>query len=149
MSDQPAFETPLPLFVYGTLRTGEYNWKIYLEGKTRSETPAIVHQHQLYANRYPYMIIGEGSVVGTLVEIEPALYETVMREIDELEQFRPNGNSWYLRVARYVNVGEQQILAWMYYASERVTQHLTNDHQITHGDWVRWNQEQADTQQYH
>ncbi|GAA5531184.1 gamma-glutamylcyclotransferase family protein [Herpetosiphon gulosus] len=143
MSDQPAYETPLPLFVYGTLRTGEYNWKIYLAGKTRSETPAIVQQHQLYANRYPYMIVGKGSVIGTLVEIEPALYETVMREIDELEQFRPNGNSWYLRVARYVNVGDQQILAWMYYASERVTQYLTNDHQITHGDWVRWNQEQA------
>ncbi|ABX05077.1 AIG2 family protein [Herpetosiphon aurantiacus DSM 785] len=143
MSDQPAYDTPLPLFVYGTLRTGEYNWQIYLAGKTLSETPAIAHQHQLYANRYPYMIVGEGSVVGTLVEIKPELYQAVMQEIDELEQFRPAGNSWYLRVVRDVQVGERQVLAWMYYAGERVTQHLTDDHHIAHGDWVRWNAEQA------
>ncbi|KPL91626.1 gamma-glutamylcyclotransferase family protein [Herpetosiphon geysericola] len=141
MSEQPSYDTPLPLFVYGTLRTGEYNWKIYLEGKTRSETPAIVQQHQLYANRYPYVIPGEGTVVGTLVEIKPALYAAVMREIDELEQFSPAGNSWYLRVARYVEVGEQRILAWMYYAGERVSQHLTNDHRIVDGDWVGWNRQ--------
>ncbi len=143
MSEQPAYDTPLPLFVYGTLRTGEYNWKIYLAGKTRSETPAIADQHQLYANQYPYMIPGEGKVVGTLVEIEPELYPAVMREIDELEQFSPTGNSWYLRVARYVGVGEHQILAWMYYVSEQVTQDLTNDHRIADGDWVRWNQAQT------
>ena len=89
------------------------------------------------------MIVGEGSVVGTLVEIKPELYQAVMQEIDELEQFRPAGNSWYLRVVRDVQVGERQVLAWMYYAGERVTQHLTDDHHIAHGDWVRWNAEQA------
>jgi gamma-glutamylcyclotransferase (GGCT)/AIG2-like uncharacterized protein YtfP len=42
--------THLPIFVYGTLRTGQSNWARLLRGTTVSETPAVALDHALYAN---------------------------------------------------------------------------------------------------
>jgi hypothetical protein len=42
--------THLPIFVYGTLRTGQGNWARLLRGTTVSETPAVARDHALYAD---------------------------------------------------------------------------------------------------
>lgn len=133
------YDTRLPLFVYGTLRTGQYNWQHYLAGKTISERRAIAPRHVLHVIQYPMMYDGEGDVVGDLMEIKPELYADVMYHIDGLEEFNPRtGDGWYLRVVREVVVDGERTLAWLYHASPRVIAQCNATTHIPSGDWVAY-----------
>jgi gamma-glutamylcyclotransferase (GGCT)/AIG2-like uncharacterized protein YtfP len=134
-----SYSTYLPIFVYGTLRTGEYNWERLLKGRTLSERPAIAPGHVMYASNVPCVTEGEGSVVGNLVEIDQSIYAEVLRDLDELEEFDPAaGAGWYLRVARHVLVDGQPVLAWIYHGDPTT---FSRDQPVAHvpdGDWVAW-----------
>jgi gamma-glutamylcyclotransferase (GGCT)/AIG2-like uncharacterized protein YtfP len=131
------YSTVLPIFVYGTLRSGEYNWQRYLKGRTQREQPAVAPRHVLYANEFPYVVDGEGSVLGDLMTIGPELYAEVLRDIDGLEEFDPaSATGWYLRVARVVLVNAVPTMAWIYHASPSVMATILHDHRIPGGDWV-------------
>ncbi len=133
------YSTPLPIFVYGTLRSGEYNWQRYLKDRTQREQPAVAPQHVLYANEFPYVVDGEGTVLGDLITIAPAQYAEVLHDIDGLEQFDPaSGTGWYLRVARVVLVDAAPTLAWIYHAGPSVLAKLNPAERIPGGDWVHY-----------
>ncbi|HYF62176.1 MAG TPA: gamma-glutamylcyclotransferase family protein [Herpetosiphonaceae bacterium] len=136
-NDQPSYATQLPVFVYGTLRTGEYNWERLLKGRTLSERPAVAPNHQMFASDVPCIVEGAGSVVGNLVEIDPAIYAEVMGDLDALEEFDPvSGTGWYLRVARPVLVDGQAVLAWLYHGDPLKLDQPA--HPVPDGDWVAW-----------
>ncbi len=133
------YTTALPIFVYGTLRTGEYNWQRYLKGRTEREQPALAPQHVLYANEYPYVVDGAAVVVGDLITLAPELYAEVLVDIDGLEEFDPaSGTGWYLRVARVVLVERQPTLAWIYHAGPSVLAKSAGDTHVPSGDWLQY-----------
>lgn len=131
------YTTVLPIFVYGTLRGGEYNWATLLKGKTQQEQPAVAPQHTLYADQFPFVADGTGSVVGDLMIVRAELYHAVIKALDTLEEFDPlTGTGWYLRVARVVMVGNESTLAWIYHGSPAVLSQFTSQHHIPEGDWL-------------
>lgn len=110
----------LPVFVYGTLRPGEKNYRHYLAGRTVSEVPASA-AGQLYFvadGGYPYLVPGEGRVVGELVYLAPERYEQTLQKLDALEEYVPGDetHSVYLRRRALVHLPDGNArAAWIYY----------------------------------
>ncbi|MBE0599436.1 MAG: gamma-glutamylcyclotransferase [Desulfuromonadales bacterium] len=117
---RPAAVAPLPIFVYGTLRPGEKNYPIYLQGRTIRESVATARGELYYLRDggYPYLQEGEGVVRGELVEITPAAYEETLRAVDGLEEYNPadEAGSVYLRRRTRVKLEDGgEVEAWTYY----------------------------------
>ena len=137
LPEQPHYDTILPIFVYGTLRTDERNWLRLLRGHTISERPAVAPNHVMYARGVPFVADGAGVVVGEVMEIRPENYVAVMQTLDELEGFDPQtGDGWYLRVARMVLVDDEPLLAWVYHGSAATLRDFSTAEQILNGDWL-------------
>ncbi|WIC89296.1 hypothetical protein SEA_OTTAWA_64 [Arthrobacter phage Ottawa] len=72
---------PIPVFVYGSLRPGLYNFPMAERALAADPLPAVVHGFELYANKsdsYPYLAVGEGDVKGDVLMIYPG------RELDSI-----------------------------------------------------------------
>ena len=134
----------LPFFVYGTLRTGEYNWVRLLKGRTVKEEPAELSGFKLYARQYP--CIGPAAepsrVLGNLVYVAPELYERVRQDLDALEQYDPLTDSgWYLRIVRPVERRDETgaintVDAWVYVGAPETLAEFTPADLVENGDWV-------------
>ncbi len=112
--------SPLPVFVYGTLRPGEKNYPEYLQGKTVREEAATVAGELFFVAEggYPYLLPGNGRVSGELMDLHPSLYGQVLQRLDALEEFDPadEGSSIYLRRCAIVfTVRGERREAWVYY----------------------------------
>ncbi|MCP3817604.1 gamma-glutamylcyclotransferase [Streptomyces sp. A3M-1-3] len=138
---------PLPFFVYGTLRPGQYNHHLFLRGRTAAEEPATLAGALLYDGPgYPYVIEerrageGAGAVVGDLVIAAPAEYGELLSVLDTLEEFYGPGHplNVYDRVARdAVRPDGTAVRAWVYVAAARVERELRrNGDVIPGGDWL-------------
>lgn len=110
----------LPVFVYGTLRSGEKNYPRFLAGRTTSEFPGTVAGELFFVRDggYPYLIPGSGRVRGELMVLAPSQYAATLASLDTLEEYDPRdeAHSVYLRrtaSVRLDNGGER--LAWVYY----------------------------------
>ncbi|HEX2915354.1 MAG TPA: gamma-glutamylcyclotransferase family protein [Chloroflexia bacterium] len=149
---QPDKNAKLPFFVYGTLRTGQYNWEIYLKDRTSREIPARLPNHILYTTNIPYISElaepDENSlVVGNLAFVPDEIYEEVLRNLDDLEEYDPESNSGhYLRVAREVEYldeegAPQRTLAWVYHGGPEALEHALNTmkeaSRVWSGDWLK------------
>ncbi|MDM9379501.1 gamma-glutamylcyclotransferase [Chlorogloeopsis sp. ULAP01] len=77
----------LRVFVYGTLKPGEANYKSYCEGKVINATEAFA-LGKLFALPvgYPAMTLGHRPVYGYLLEFSSV---DVLAELDELEDYYP------------------------------------------------------------
>ncbi|WP_406126814.1 gamma-glutamylcyclotransferase family protein [Streptomyces sp. NBC_00989] len=134
--------TPLPFFVYGTLRPGEPNHDRFLRGRTDSEERARLHAAALYDGPgYPYAVEVPGSViVGELVTARPEAYPQLLRELDRLEDYAPGDpHNLYERVERQVtrDADGTAVRAWVYLAAPAVTARLrTHGKLIEGGDWI-------------
>jgi gamma-glutamylcyclotransferase (GGCT)/AIG2-like uncharacterized protein YtfP len=134
--------TPLPFFVYGTLRPGEPNHDLFLRGRTDSEERARLHGAALYDGPgYPYAVEAPGAViVGELVTARPEAYPQLLRDLDRLEDYAPGDPSnLYERVERRVtrDVDGTTVRAWVYLAAPSVTARLrTHGKLIEGGDWI-------------
>lgn len=136
-----------PFFVYGTLRTGEYNWEIYFKGQTEREIPATLPGHRLFFKHYPY-IIESGDprdiVLGNLVYIAPEILPEVLPLVDDLEEYDPETHSGlYLRVVREVEYTDpdgqpQKVAAWIYHGSQITELPGEPPVSIPDGDWVKF-----------
>lgn len=134
----------LPIFVYGTLRHGQVNYRRLLAGQTVREEPAILPNHALHTGQYPYVFdTHDGSrVYGELMFPLPACYDDLLARLDELEGYRASDpSSEYLRVIRPVEYtsasGELQITAaWVYHAGPAARHHATEANRIPSGDWL-------------
>ena len=137
LPEQPSYDTPLPVFVYGTLRTGQRNWRRLLRGYTTSERPAVAPHHVMFARGVPFVADGAGVVVGDVIVIQPDQYVAVLQTLDELEEFDPHsGEGWYVRVARTVLVNDEPVLAWIYHGSGATLRDFSAADQIADGDWI-------------
>ncbi|WP_305043258.1 gamma-glutamylcyclotransferase family protein [Geoalkalibacter sp.] len=110
----------LPIFVYGTLRPGEKNYRAYLGGRTLAEIPASVRGELYFVEDggYPYLVDGAGRVEGELVILVPEDYAQTLEMLDALEEYDPNNEaaSVYLRRQGRVRLTDgTETDAWTYY----------------------------------
>jgi len=109
-----------PLFVYGTLRPGEKNYLRFLAGRTSRTSPASVSGRLYFVvdGGYPYLLPGEDTVRGDLIELAPRHYESTLRRIDRLEEYDPrdeDGSIYLRRRVRARVAGGKVQTAWVYY----------------------------------
>ncbi|HEY9811778.1 MAG TPA: gamma-glutamylcyclotransferase [Halomicronema sp.] len=78
----------LKVFVYGTLKPGEYNYLRFCTGSIVSFQPAIT-RGKLYSLRvgYPGMVEENGLVQGFLLCFKD---DAVLEDLDKLEEYNPN-----------------------------------------------------------
>ena len=106
------------LFVYGTLRPGQGNYRL-LADRTDREEPASAPGLALFGWGFPYAVPFPGaSTVGVLVTITPDLYRDVLIDLDHLEGYRPDrpDRSHYIRRPRTVLTAGGTRTAWIYLA---------------------------------
>ncbi len=134
----------LPMFVYGSLRTGEFNWEKYLKGRTLKEVPAVMPGHVMFGATYPYILAAESDqkIIGNLVYLDPANYAEIMEAVDGLEGYDPETNQGdWLRVIReavYTDPAgqEQRVRAWVYYGNPELLHEEEAYTAIESGDWL-------------
>ncbi|MDI3421133.1 gamma-glutamylcyclotransferase family protein [Streptomyces luteolus] len=138
-SPQPS--APLPFFVYGTLRPGEYHHDAHLGGRVEAQTPALLPDAALHEGPgYPYVVEepGAGPVHGELLTARPESYAGLLGELDRLEDYRPGDpDNDYERVARDVRLPDGSARrAWVYVAAPAVRTRLrARARIIASGDW--------------
>jgi gamma-glutamylcyclotransferase (GGCT)/AIG2-like uncharacterized protein YtfP len=134
-------DTQLPVFTYGTLRRGWFNYKKFLDGRTAAEQPARLVGCILYdAGGFPFAVRktdSSDSVVGELMTINPDEYHDVLRQLDDLEGYDPaDSGSLFKRVMVTVCTDSGPVSAWFYEAGDTVEQDFTAADQIPCGDWA-------------
>jgi gamma-glutamylcyclotransferase (GGCT)/AIG2-like uncharacterized protein YtfP len=93
------------VFVYGTLRPGQGNYRRLLEGRTTQETPCIAIGLALFGDTIPYAVRFPGArIVGDLITIDPTRYGQVLANLDRLEGYHADkpADSHYIRTTRSV-----------------------------------------------
>ena len=134
------------VFVYGTLRPRQGNYRRLLAGRTVRESPATAKGLALYGTGFPYAMPQPGArTVGDLITIEPALYREVLAELDALEGYHAHrpATSHYIRTTSSViatnplpagGTWETCHTAWIYLAGPGTTP--TTMPRITGDDWL-------------
>ncbi|MCZ4096302.1 gamma-glutamylcyclotransferase [Streptomyces sp. SID13666] len=135
----------LPFFVYGTLRPGQANHPL-VEGRTAPPRPAVLPGALLYAGPgYPYAVAAPAAepvtdtVHGELLDVLPDQYDTVLADLDRLEDHVPGARgNLYERLALRVICDGLRCDAWVYLAGEGPARTLrASGRIIPGGDWVR------------
>jgi gamma-glutamylcyclotransferase (GGCT)/AIG2-like uncharacterized protein YtfP len=134
----------LPVFVYGTLRAGELNHRRLVAGRTTREVSATLPDHKMYASDYPCVTDDPegGRVTGDLLFIRPEIYEVVLAQLDELEQYDPAADDpWYRRVKRTAEYADaagntRRVEAWVYHGGRATLAAHTEEQRVPGGDWL-------------
>ena len=136
----------IPFFVYGTLKTGFYNYERFLRGRTINEQDAWLSGAALYSNgRLPFMVLNgnlaeaHDLVSGHLMTIEPALYPATLGTLDLLEGYVPGSfANYYHRVRVLVQVGAHSTMAWTYLAGPRILAQIRSGalRKVPNGEWL-------------
>ncbi len=134
-----SIQQQLPVFVYGTLRTGECNYRRLLAEVDETSSSATLSNAVMYVGPgFPYVTTGDGIVVGDLIQIAPRHYATTMNQLDMLEGYRgPGERNHYDRIiATVTNAAGDQLEAWVYLAGAMVSSQLSERQRIFTGDWL-------------
>ncbi|MFD3697586.1 gamma-glutamylcyclotransferase family protein [Streptomyces sp. NPDC058646] len=138
----PERSVQLPFFVYGTLRPGEVNHRLFLRGRTASEEPALLPDAALYDGPgYPYAVHRPGpGIVGELITAAPGTYGELLVALDLLEEYegpgRP-GNVYDRMVREVLRPDGSRTPAWVYLASPLLARELrTSGTELPGGDWL-------------
>lgn len=124
-----------PVFVYGTLRSGQPNHRLFGDGVIELITTARLDGAVMFGlgRGFPYVIDGDGVVTGELVTVSSASFHRVMSTLDALEGYRgPGYDNHYDRVLRTVTADNATVTAWMYLATPR----CSLGEPVPSGDWV-------------
>jgi gamma-glutamylcyclotransferase (GGCT)/AIG2-like uncharacterized protein YtfP len=122
------------VFVYGTLRTGEGNWKRYLDHEGAKLVSACEHTWPEFGfvslGGYPALLTdieGEGiAVVGEVYTVDAP----TLRALDRLE----GHPSFYLR--RKIKLASGMVVSAYTMSAKRL--HQGEFQTIPHGDWLRY-----------
>ncbi|MBB1158410.1 MULTISPECIES: gamma-glutamylcyclotransferase family protein [Amycolatopsis] len=133
----------LPVFVYGTLRSGQRNHGL-IGDRVAQRFPARAAGLGLFGDRIPFALDRPGQqVVGELMVLAEAQYEAAMADLDRLEKYHPDrpGDCLYLRVRRPVDYlaenGEwAETPAWLYLTGQAARGRYDENVPILGGDWV-------------
>lgn len=144
---------PHPVFVYGTLRSGQGN-HVLMDGAVDSLAPARLPGAAVYgAHRgFPYAVehpAEDAVTVGEVIWLLPDSNGVRARmDLDTLEGFSSDypSSSHYERVLREVHVTgpdgqERTVSAWTYMARGSSATQLREEDRIVHGDWVKASRE--------
>jgi len=138
----------LPIFVFGTLRPGQGNFRTAQSGKAIEDIrPAKIFGVAMISgpeSSFPRSIVkddNEYSMIGDLIYLKKSRGgDETRKNMDQLESFRIKhpSNSLYNRVARDVEILKddgtiQTVKAWIY-VSNRVNE-LDEKNTIKNGDW--------------
>lgn len=130
------------IFVYGSLRTGFYNYDKYLKGKV-SDTKLGNVKGKLYhmPNKgYPALLEGEDIVIGEVMTIKD--FEEVMIPMDKMENYYgPNDiRNEYNRIIMDVKLenGETESCYVYYYAMNDEEVFNENSIYVSNGDWANF-----------
>lgn len=139
----------LPVFVYGTLRTGQGNYYGLLNGNTIQE-----HQNcrvtglSMYGKRgFPYCVTdranAEVGVAGDIMVIRPESYNEVMADLDALEGYdgKYGDHNHYNRVITTATLptGEAvKVYVYVQAESDRARTIATREW-LENGDWNEFN----------
>ncbi len=129
-----------PVLVYGTLRPGCGNYRNFLQGKTVQEETVKVSGFAMHGRRgFPYLLLGEREITGTLVYIAPDFYDRTLRSLDSLEGFYGLGqtqNHYDRKLVTFTHNGTER-KAWVYVANTALTHEIQNSLPVIEsGDWV-------------
>jgi gamma-glutamylcyclotransferase (GGCT)/AIG2-like uncharacterized protein YtfP len=109
-------------------------------GRTKIVLPAVLTGAVLYDGPgFPYAVhADDGRVIGELVHPLPEAYDSVLADLDHLEEFVPGApDSLFVRVARGTRTEDgEPVLAWVYLAGPVEEQRLRAQGRIIRdGDW--------------
>jgi len=126
----------IPVFVYGTLMTGESNWSI-IRPFVYGTVPASLPNYEMVSvNHYPGIIEAEefGVVFGQLMYIKKSRYWEAIKRLDQLEGFQKDHPKSSLFLRKKVTViTENGVLCGAYvYTFNRSIKGLKK---IKHGNW--------------
>lgn len=140
---------PYPVFVYGTLRPGQGNYRLMGEA-VETYTSGIVKGVGIYGptRGFPYAAEHQDEnaiTAGEVVWLSDDYAGVKARQnLDYLEGFSSDypTNSHYERVLKTVNVKDgfgngKEVKAWMYLARGYSKSALQEKDRIIHGDWVK------------
>lgn len=116
------------LFVYGTLKPGEANYKGYLAGRTAANMAGVLRGAALFTDEvYPFLVVdpavleSDDCVRGAVLHLLPAHYVETLRRIDWLENYKPDSPwSMYDRALCRVETADGLVAAWTYVAGPQV-----------------------------
>ena len=130
------------IFVYGSLRTGFYNYDKYLKGKVKDAKLGKV-KGKLYHmphKGYPALLEGEDVVIGEVMTVKN--FEEVMIPMDEMENYYGANDSRneYNRIVMDVELenGETESCYCYYYAMNDEEVFNKNSIYIKNGDWANF-----------
>lgn len=136
---------PNPVFVYGTLRAGNGNYRNVLQGHTQKEQEgARLPGASMYTNGgFPYVMEEEdgGGVTGDLMYLDYDDFADTMQNLDWLEGTGDDiqdDKNHYNRLLRYVQTGDNEyVQAWVYMPPNVDRGRITSLRKVETGDWAR------------
>lgn len=145
----------LPIFVYGTLLPGHYNYNfLFAKTKPASEAKATLAHHTLWGtvrSAYPYLIQNQDiphhikdetvtrvGVTGALLRFAEKDWADIITKLDRLEGV---DNDHYARKEVITDQGDR---AWVYYAPRKLAQELLEYPFIRSGSWDQFTKERGD-----
>jgi gamma-glutamylcyclotransferase (GGCT)/AIG2-like uncharacterized protein YtfP len=127
----------IPLFVYGTLRSGLYDYEKVLKDKVINVDVATVDGYtMLDLGENPGIIVGNNIVVGEVINIKPNMYLQTLKLVDNLKGYNPSqkGKSPYHREIKKVKLANgKEIDAYVYVYNSKMG---IDFNIIDSGDWV-------------
>ena len=129
------------LFVYGSLIEGFFNYDKYLKGKVISNTPAVIHNMELYHlphKGYPAILVGKEDVYGEIIEVRN--YEDTVKAIDDMENFISEenpANEYHKRLleVEHLESGKKEMCYVYFYNKDIDTIFDTEAIHIPEGSW--------------
>lgn len=126
----------LPVFVYGTLREGQSNYQLYLQGRVAASYPAHLQHGKLYHfGAYPGLLLAEdgSDVAGELMYLDDANYDAILADLDELEGCN-EGLYERIEATVYLNSNKEPRTAWTYIVGKPLRKRCIR--LIASGDWL-------------
>lgn len=114
-------DTTLPFYVYGTLRSGFGNHRLF-DSAVTDITPAHLHGAKMVAGGCPFVFLdgSDTTVLGEIVTIEPSRYPAVLKTVDRLEGYNGPGrfNLYERQIIEAVTETGQTVKAYAYLVDE-------------------------------
>lgn len=131
------------LFVYGSLREGFFNYDKYLAGKVSEKKDAKLENMKLYHMEYkgyPAITHGDETIIGEIMTINEADYESTMKAMDKMEGFVSENNpeNEYHRVildVENLHTNEKEKCFVYFYNKDKDIDFEEKAQHIPSGDW--------------
>ncbi|MGL5347540.1 MAG: gamma-glutamylcyclotransferase family protein [Peptostreptococcaceae bacterium] len=130
------------VFVYGSLRSDMFNYKVYLDGKVEENKKGTIEGDLFHIENkgYPAVIPGDKEVVGELMTFKD--FEATLGELDELEAYEKGAEdeNEYNRVVVDVTLEDGTSEKAYYYEYNPPADYNKEDELIPveNGDWKEY-----------